>query len=91
MNLGNAYSQRREQWAPRLKYFDRALEILRERAEHESITYVATLVSIVINLLDSDGLDGSYSSHFSDTMEGEELGDSQFLSWSSASSHVIRW
>ena len=77
MNLGNAYSQRREQWAPRLKYFDRALEILRERAEHESITYVATLVSIVINLLDSDGLDGSYSSHFSDTMQGEEVSDFQ--------------
>ena len=46
MNLGKAYSQRRERWAPRLKYFDRALEILRERGEHESITYVATLVRI---------------------------------------------
>jgi len=75
MNLGNAYSQRRERWAPRLKYFDRALEILRDRGEHESITYVATLVSIVINLLDSDSLDGSYSTRFSDTTQGEEISD----------------
>ena len=54
MNLGHAYSHRRDRWGPRLKYFDRALEVLRERGERESITYVATLVNIVINLLDSD-------------------------------------
>lgn len=78
MNLGNAYSQRRENWGPRLKYFDRALEILRERGEHESITYVATLVNIVINLLDSKGIDGAYSSHFGDTIHGEESGDLEF-------------
>jgi len=75
MNLGHAYSQRRERWAPRLKYFDRALEILRERGEHESIAYVATLVSIVINLLDSNSLDGSYSTRFSDTVQSEDPGD----------------
>ena len=75
MNLGNAYSQYRERWEPRLKYFDRALQILRERGEYESITYVATLVSIVINLLDSDSLDGSYSTRFSDTTQSEEAGD----------------
>ena len=73
MNLGNAYSQRRERWEPRLKYFDRALEILRERGEHESITYVATLVNIVINLLNSNSLSGSYSLDAGDTLEPAEV------------------
>jgi tetratricopeptide (TPR) repeat protein len=75
MNLGRAYSQRRERWAPRLMYFDRALEILRERGEHESVTYVATLVHIVINLLDSEGIKGSYTSHFNEAMQIEDISE----------------
>ena len=75
MNLGRAYSQYRERWAPRLEYFDRALEVLRERGEHESVTYVATLVNIVINLLNSDGLSGSSSPDFGEALEAEEISD----------------
>jgi tetratricopeptide (TPR) repeat protein len=78
MNLGNAYSQQNERWEPRLKHFDRALEILRERGEQESITYVATLVNIVINLLNSNSLSGDYSSHFNDTIQSEEAGEFAF-------------
>ena len=73
MNLGYAYSQRRERWEPRLKYFDRALEILRERGEQESITYVATLVNIVINLLNSSSLRGEYTLDFNKDFQGEEI------------------
>lgn len=73
MNLGYAYSQRRERWEPRLKYFDRALEILRERGENESITYVATLVNIVINLLNSSSLSGEYTPDLNKDFQGEEI------------------
>ena len=56
MNIGYSYSN----WHPdlnfRLKYFGRALEILRERGEHESMVYVSTLVSVVVNLMKNDGL-----------------------------------
>jgi tetratricopeptide (TPR) repeat protein len=69
MNIGYALSQ----WSPspsrRTKYFDRALEILRERGEHESIKYVTTLVNIVVNLMDNDGLSGGYSSALGDDYE----------------------
>ena len=39
-----------------MKYFDRALEILRERGEHESVTYVNTLVSIVVNMMQGNDI-----------------------------------
>ena len=62
MNIGYAYSQWRAGLSLRTKYFDRALEILRERGEHESITYVTTLINIVINMMENGGLKGTYSS-----------------------------
>ncbi|MCP4044845.1 MAG: hypothetical protein GY732_02505 [Gammaproteobacteria bacterium] len=56
MNIGYAYSN----WNPdmdfRMKYFKSALEILRDRGEHESMVYVSTLISIVVNLMKNDGL-----------------------------------
>jgi tetratricopeptide (TPR) repeat protein len=87
MNLANAYSHRRHRWGPRLKYFDRALEVLRERGERESITYVATLVSIVINLLDSDSLSGTYNPDYSDTLLVEEVSDYEISNESEYSSN----
>ena len=72
MNIGYAYSQWRTNLSPRAKYFDRALEILRERGEHESITYVTTLVNIVVNLMDNGGLKGSYSSTIGENIGGFE-------------------
>ena len=69
MNIAYSYSE----WSPslsrRTKYFDRALEILRERGEYESIKYVTTLVNIVVNLMDNDGLSGDYSSSLGDDYE----------------------
>lgn len=90
MNLGKAYSHRRQRWAPRLRYFDRALEILRERGEQESITYVATLVNIVINLLDSDGLTGSFTPTFYDTPEFEGVVEYDVLGESDYSSNFVK-
>ena len=78
MNIGYAYSQWETRLSPRTKYFKRALEILRERGEHESITYVTTLVSIAINMMDNGGLKGDYSSHLSDSLYSEAAAEIVF-------------
>jgi len=76
MNIGYAYSG----WSPglsrRMKYFDRALEILRDRGEHETVEYVTTLINIVVNLMDEGGLKGEYSSHIGDSLSTFEEEDS---------------
>jgi len=69
MNIGYAYSQWSPSLSSRMEHFDRALEILRERGEHESIKYVTTLVNIVVNLMDNDGLSGDYSTELGDDFE----------------------
>ena len=72
----------RDRWKtglqPRTRYFDRALEILRERGEHESMTYVTTLFNIIVNLMGSTALQGSYTSHLSDTLQSEAVNDYSF-------------
>ncbi len=73
MNIAYAYGQWSPGLSPRTTYFNRALEILRERGEHESISYVTTLISIAINLMDNGGLKGDYSSHLSDTLYSPEV------------------
>jgi tetratricopeptide (TPR) repeat protein len=78
MNIAYAVSQWRTGLLPRMKYFNRALEILRERGEHESITYVTTLVSIVINMMDHGGLSGNYTSHLSDSLYSEAASEMDF-------------
>ena len=78
MNLAYAYGQWRGGLASRIRYFDRALDVLRERGEHETITYVTTLVNIVVNLIDSGRLKGSYSSHISDSLYSAEAAENVF-------------
>jgi tetratricopeptide (TPR) repeat protein len=78
MNIAYANSQWRTGLFHRTKYFNRALEILRERGEHESIAYVTTLINITVNLMDSGSLGGSYTSHMSDTLQSPDLDDYQF-------------
>ena len=78
MNIGYAYSKWRAGLSLRAKYFDRALEILRERGERESITYVTTLINIVINMMENGGLKGSYSSNLADNSNSLD-GDDSFL------------
>jgi hypothetical protein len=58
-----------------MKYFDRALEVLQERGERESVEYVTTLVNIVVNLMDNDGLKGDYTSHIGDSLTSFEEND----------------
>jgi tetratricopeptide (TPR) repeat protein len=78
MNIAFAYSQWNSRLLTRMQYFDRALEILRERGERVSITYVDTLISIVVNLMASNAMEGSYTSHLSDTMYSEQAAEISF-------------
>jgi tetratricopeptide (TPR) repeat protein len=73
MNIGYAYGKWHDSLSKRMKYFDRALEILRERGERETITYVTTLVSIVVDMMDSGRLGGTMTSSLSDTMYSEAV------------------
>lgn len=75
MNIGYAYSRWSPRFSNRLKYFDRALEILQARGDHESLVYVETLVSIVVNLLGNDGMSGSYRSTISDTLNSPDVAE----------------
>ena len=72
MNIGYAYSGWRSGLSLRTKYFDRALEILRERGEHETITYVTTLIDIAVNLMENGGLKGTVSSEFGNNADRDD-------------------
>jgi tetratricopeptide (TPR) repeat protein len=75
MNIGYAMSR----WSPslsnRTRYFDRALEILRENGERESIRYVTTLINITVNLMQDGGLEGEYSTNVGEYFDRLEDGD----------------
>ncbi len=58
MNIGYSLSRWTPSLTDRMKHFDRALKVLRERGEHESVTYVNALIDIVINLMGNQGLSG---------------------------------
>ena len=75
MNIAYAYSRWHPSLSRRMKYFDRALAIMRERGQRESVEYVSTLVNIVLNLMKNDGLRGEYSSTISDTMFSPEASE----------------
>lgn len=78
MNIGYCYSQWSPSLSSRMKYFDRALEVLRDRGEHETIKYVTTLINIVVNLMDNNGLSGEYSTAIVDNFDTYQ-GDDYFL------------
>ena len=61
MNIGYAYSHLSRRRTYSIQYFDRALEVLRQRGERETILYVTTLLNIVGNLADNNGLSGETS------------------------------
>ena len=90
MNIGYAYAQWKPGLSARTRYFNRALEILRERGEHESIKYVTTLVSIAINMMDNGGLKGSYTSHLSDMLYSEQAAENVFPIESEYSNYYYR-
>lgn len=78
MNLAYSYSKWSPSLSTRMKHFDRALEILREKGQQESTLYVTTLINIVVNLMDNDGLSGSTSTELVDNPDYYE-GDEAFL------------
>lgn len=66
MNIGYAYGHLGRKRIYQTKYFDRALEILQQRGEHETTRYVTELLNIVGSLADKDGLAGSISTTVTD-------------------------
>lgn len=58
MNLGYAYGSLGRRRIYGYPYFERALEILRQRGERESVRYVTALLNVVGSLADKDGLSG---------------------------------
>ena len=96
MNIGYSLSR----WTPtltdRMKHFDRALEVLRERGEHESVTYVNALINIVVNLMGNQGLSGDVltnSIESSVVYEGEtavfELKEEYYNNFGKAEKYVL--
>ena len=72
MSIGYAYSGWRSGLSLRTKYFDRALEILIERGEHESVAYVTTLIDIAVNLMENGGLKGTVSAEFGSNADRDD-------------------
>lgn len=62
MDVGYAYGKWGSSLAIRTKYFDKALKVLRENGQHETVSYVAALISVVSGMMDSNSLRGKYSS-----------------------------
>ncbi len=73
LNLGYTYALWRDNPSASTRYFDRALEILRERGEHESLAYVTTLVNIVFSLMEDGGLEGVHTSNVRDYFPPEGM------------------
>lgn len=61
LDLGEAYVDRDIGLRKPQKYFDDALEVLRENGQHETILYVRTLVGITSRLTQAGALDGALS------------------------------
>ncbi len=61
LDLGEAYVDRNIGLRKPQKYFDDALEVLRENGQHETILYVRTLVGITSRLTQAGALDGALS------------------------------
>jgi len=59
MDLGDAYVDRNIGLGKPKKYFDDALEVLRENGQHETILYVTTLVGITSKLTQAGALEGA--------------------------------
>ncbi len=78
MNIGYAYSRWSPSLSSRMKYFDHALEILRQRGEHESIKYVTTLVNITVNLMGGEGMQGEYTASPGDYFDSLDRDDGSF-------------
>ena len=80
MAIAYAYSKNKSSMSLSTKYFDQALEVLRETRQHESIKYVTTLVSIVADMMRDGGLKGDYTSTVDDFgfEDDDEFAESTF-------------
>jgi hypothetical protein len=70
MDIAYAHGRRQLNFSLTTKYFDRALEALRENDQHKSLKYVITLVNIAAEMMRDGGLAGEYSATLdADTFE----------------------
>jgi hypothetical protein len=63
LDLGEAYVDRDIGLGTPKRYFDDALEVLRENGQHETILYVRTLVGVTARLSDAGALGGALFRH----------------------------
>ncbi len=71
LDLGEAYVERDIGAGRPKKYFDDALEVLRENGQRETTLYVKTLVGITSRLTEAGALGGAFSA----SPQGESLGN----------------
>jgi len=62
MYIAYAYSQKKSSLLLTTTYFDKALEVLRENGQYETIKYITTLVQISTDMMRDGGLKGGYTS-----------------------------
>ncbi len=96
MNIGYSLSRWTPSLTDRMEHFDRALEVLRERGEHESVAYVNALINIVVNLMGNQGLSGDLltnSIESSEVYEGEaaifELNEEYYNHFGKAEKYIL--
>ena len=78
MNIGYAYSRWSPSLSSRMKYFDHALEILRQRGEGETVRYVTTLINITVNLMGGEGMKGEFTASPGDYFDSFDRDDGSF-------------
>lgn len=82
MDIAYAYSRNKSSLSFSTKYFDQALEVLRETGQYETIKYVTTLVNISSDMMRDGGLKGGYTSILEEDpsfVEGFDESDLGFL------------
>ena len=82
MDIAYAYSQKKSSLLLTTTYFDKALEVLRENGQYETIKYITTLVQISTDMMRDGGLKGDYTSILEDDpsfVEGFDEADIGFL------------
>ncbi len=62
MDIAYAYSQKKSSLLLTTTYFDKALEVLRENGQYETMKYITTLVQISTDMMRDGGLKGGYIS-----------------------------
>jgi hypothetical protein len=90
LDLGDAYVDRDVGLGYPKRYFDDALEILRENGQHETILYVRTLVGITSKLTQAGALGGALSADTATVQISDPGGETLIGSGLSSLSHAYQ-